>query len=108
VVGDQNLAEAAADLWRFGPEAFKTYYNVRDPEEIQRLSKSEIFLPQVYSEWPISTEPNVHIKKVDELFESGVTIVNIHCGQADQKKVIEFYGKEVLPKLNRQGGQKAA
>jgi F420-dependent hydroxymycolic acid dehydrogenase len=108
VVGDQNLAEAAADLWRFGPKAFKTYYNVRDPEEIQRRAKSEITLPQVYSEWPVSTDPSVHLKKVNELFDSGVTIVNIHSGQADQKKVIEFYGKEILPKLNRQGGQKAA
>jgi F420-dependent hydroxymycolic acid dehydrogenase len=47
----------------------------------------------------VSTDPQVHIKKVNELFESGVSIVNIHSGQADQKKVIEFYGREVLPKL---------
>jgi len=108
VVGDQNLAEAAADLWRFGPKAFKTYYNVRDPEEIQRLAKSEVTLPQVYGDWPVSTDPKVHIKKVNELFESGVTIVNIHSGQADQRKVIEFYGKEVLPEVRRSGAQKAA
>jgi hypothetical protein len=25
--------------------------------------------------------------------------VNIHSGQAEQRKVIEFYGKQVLPKL---------
>jgi len=27
--------------------------------------------------------------------------VNIHTGQSDQKRVIEFYGKEVLPQLKR-------
>ncbi|MGB8582220.1 MAG: hypothetical protein WCD47_15480 [Candidatus Sulfotelmatobacter sp.] len=27
-------------------------------------------------------------------------IVNIHSGQEDQKRVIEFYGKKVLPRVN--------
>ncbi|MFY9911967.1 MAG: hypothetical protein WCF22_20345 [Candidatus Sulfotelmatobacter sp.] len=53
----------------------------------------------------MGTDPNLHIKKVTELFESGVTIVNVHAGQKDQQRVIDFYGKEVLPKLR---GRKAA
>lgn len=99
VVGGEDQAKKAAELWRFGPKAFKKYYNVRDPEEIQKEADSEIPLDEVYSEWPVSTDPQVHIKKVNELFESGVSIVNVHSGQADQKKVIEFYGREVLPKI---------
>ncbi len=99
VVGSQDDAKAAAELWRFGPKAFKEYYNVRDPKEIQRKADAEIPLQQVYSDWTIGTDPNVHLKKINELFESGVTIANIHSGQADQERVIQFYGKEVLPKL---------
>ena len=99
VVGDQNEARAAAELWRFGPKAFKEYYNVRDPKTIQQRADKEVPLEKVYEEWPVSTNPNVHLKTVNELFESGATIVNIHSGQADQKKVIDFYGKEVLPRL---------
>lgn len=38
---------------------------------------------------------------ITELFDGGATIVNIHSGQADQRKVIQFYGKEVLPRLKR-------
>lgn len=102
VVGNRQDAEAAAELWRFGPKAFKKYYNVSDPNEIQRQAKAEIPLEQVFADWPVSTDPNVHIKAVEELFQSGVTIVNIHNGQADQERVIEFYGKEVLPKVNSQ------
>jgi TAT-translocated FGD2 family F420-dependent dehydrogenase len=102
VVGTQEDAKIAAELWRFGPKAFKTYYNIRDPKEIQRRADSEIPLDQVYSEWPIGTDPNVHVKAVTELFESGATIVNIHAGQANQERVIEFYGKEVLPRVRRQ------
>jgi hypothetical protein len=28
-------------------------------------------------------------------------MVNIHSGQHDQRRVIDFYGKQVLPKLQR-------
>jgi len=102
VVGDQQEAKAAAELWRFGPKAFKSYYNIRDPKEIQRRADTEIPLEQIYAEWPVGTDPNVHLKMINELFESGATIVNIHTGQADQKKLIDFYGKEVLPKVRKQ------
>jgi TAT-translocated FGD2 family F420-dependent dehydrogenase len=100
IVGDQQDAKKAAELWRFGPNAFKTYYNIRDPKEIQRRAQSELPIEKVYSEWPIGTDANTHLKAINELFESGVTIANIHSGQVDQERVIEFYRKEVLPKLS--------
>jgi hypothetical protein len=37
-----------------------------------------------------------------EQFNGGATIVNVHSGQADQKHVIEFYGKHVLPRVHEQ------
>ncbi|HSS96920.1 MAG TPA: LLM class flavin-dependent oxidoreductase, partial [Terriglobales bacterium] len=102
VVGSEQEAKAAAELWRFGPKAFKTYYNIRDPKEIQRRADSEIPLDQVYSDWPIGMDPNTHLKTINELFDSGATIVNIHSGQSDQRRLIEFYGKEILPKVRKQ------
>ncbi len=101
VVGNESDPKQPAELWRFIPKAFKTYYNVRDPQEIQRRAEAELPLEKVYGDWPVGTNPQVHIKKVNELFESGATIVNIHSGQADQKRVIEFYGREVIPHVNR-------
>jgi TAT-translocated FGD2 family F420-dependent dehydrogenase len=99
VVGDKKDAEKAAELWRFGPKAFKSYYNIRDPKEIQRRADSEVPLEKVYGDWPVSTDPAVHAKAITDLFDSGASIVNIHCGQEDQERVIEFYGKEVLPRI---------
>ncbi|MGA9528963.1 MAG: TIGR03557 family F420-dependent LLM class oxidoreductase [Terriglobales bacterium] len=99
VLGGEREARASAELWRFIPKAFKTYYNVRDPQTIQDRADAELPLEKVYGDWPVSEDPAVHIKAVNDLFESGATIVNIHSGQADQKRVIEFYGKEVLPKV---------
>jgi hypothetical protein len=78
---------------------------VRDPQEIEQRAKAEIPLEEVYKEWPVSTDPEVHAKAIHGLFDSGATEVHIHSGQQDQKRVIQFYGKEVLPRLRRAGAQ---
>jgi hypothetical protein len=44
-------------------------------------------------------DPAVQIKAITDLFQSGASIVKIHSGQADQNRVIEYYGKNVLPKV---------
>jgi TAT-translocated FGD2 family F420-dependent dehydrogenase len=99
VVGDHSEAAQAARLWRFLPKAFETYYDITDPAEIQRRAEAELPLDDVYGEWSVGTDPEVHVAAIRELFESGATLVNIHSGQADQKKVIDFYGRLVLPRL---------
>jgi F420-dependent hydroxymycolic acid dehydrogenase len=102
VVGDENDAKTSAELWRFLPKAFKSYFNIRDPQAIQDRASAELPLDKVYGKWPISTDPDLHAKALIELFNSGATIVNVHSGQADQRHVIEFYGNHVLPKVHAQ------
>ncbi len=102
VVGDRNEAQEAARLWNFIPKAFKGYQNIPDPAQIERRAQMELPLPKVYGDWTVSSDPQAHVQTIEKLFDSGVTIVNIHSGQADQHKVIEFYGKEVLPRVKRQ------
>ncbi len=101
VVGDQKDARTSAELWRFLPKAFKSYYNIRDPQAIQDRANSEIQLQKLISQWPVGTDPEIHATRIVELFESGATIVNVHSGQADQRRVIEFYGTEVLPQVRK-------
>ncbi len=102
VVGDESDAQAPAKLWNFIPKAFKGYQNIPDPTEIERRAQAELPLPKVYGDWTVSSTPDAHVQTIQKLFDSGVSIVNIHSGQADQQKVIEFYGKEVLPRVRRQ------
>jgi TAT-translocated FGD2 family F420-dependent dehydrogenase len=99
VVGGQSDAQAAAELWNFIPKAFKGYHNIRDPEQIESTARSELPLPKVYADWTVSQDPRAHVEAISQLFDSGVSIVNVHSGQPDQQKVIDFYGKEVLPRL---------
>jgi TAT-translocated FGD2 family F420-dependent dehydrogenase len=103
VVGDDAEAERAAELWRFLPKAFKAYYNIEDPAAIQQHAEADIPLDKIIGDWPVGTDPAVHVKAITELFDSGVTIVNIHSGQADQQAVLRFYGSHVLPALRQRG-----
>ena len=74
-----------------------------DPIEIQRQAESEVRLDEVTAEWVVGTDPAVHLAMIRDLFDSGVAIVNVHSGQADLRKVIEFYGRSVLPQLGAKG-----
>ena len=102
VVGDQSEAQAAAKLWNFIPKAFKGYQNIPDPVKIEQRAQTELPLPEVFGDWTVSSNPDAHVQTIKRLFDSGATIVNIHSGQPDQQRVIEFYGREVLPRLKRQ------
>jgi F420-dependent hydroxymycolic acid dehydrogenase len=99
VVGGKNDLEEAVTKWRFGPKAWKPYFNIRDPKQIEARAMSEVPAEKVSEGWPVGTDAAAHIKVIEELFESGATMVNIHSGQTDQMRVIRFYKEEVIPKL---------
>jgi TAT-translocated FGD2 family F420-dependent dehydrogenase len=101
VVGDQAAASQAAELWRFGPKAWRPYFDIPSPVKIQQLADSQVSIEEVTKQWAVGTDPEVHIAKLRELFDSGVSIVNVHSGQPDQRQVIEFYASHVLPKFTQ-------
>ncbi len=103
VVGNKNDADQAAELWRFGPKSWKGLFNVPDPAEIQQKADAGTPLAEVMEGWPVGTDPAVHIKAIRALFDSGVSAVNVHSGQSDQKRVIEFYASHVLPSFRQSG-----
>ena len=108
VVGDKQEVKEAAELWRFGPKAWKPYFNIRDPKTIEDRANAEVPLDQVTEGWPVGTDPEVHVKVITDLYASGATGVHIHSGQHDQKKVIDFYGREVIPRLRKTTSQAKA
>ena len=98
VVGGRTDAEQAARLWRFTVNPWGDLLYVPDPARIQQLAEKRWTLPQVYGRWPVSTDPAVHLAALRPLLKMGATPY-IHSGQADQRRVIEFYGRHVLPHL---------
>jgi alkanesulfonate monooxygenase SsuD/methylene tetrahydromethanopterin reductase-like flavin-dependent oxidoreductase (luciferase family) len=90
VVGGRKELDEAVAKWRFGPKAWKPYFNVRDPKEIEARATREVPAEKVSEGWPLGTGASTHIKVDEELFQSGATMVNIHTGQSDQLRAINF------------------
>jgi TAT-translocated FGD2 family F420-dependent dehydrogenase len=98
VVGGQAETEYAARRWRFTVDAFGDLLYVPNPVTIQRRAEQRWSLPQVYADWPRGTDPDVHAAALQKVIDAGGTPM-VHSGQADQHRVIDFYGEHVLPRL---------
>ena len=99
VAGDDEEAKRGAELWRFLGKAFQGLHDLNSPSEILTRARREVPLDDVIAEWTVGNDPRKHADSVQELFDSGATIVNVHAGQQDQRKAIEFYRSQVLPRL---------
>jgi alkanesulfonate monooxygenase SsuD/methylene tetrahydromethanopterin reductase-like flavin-dependent oxidoreductase (luciferase family) len=97
--GDKEEAARTAQLWRFTPRAWSEYVNNPDPRDIQHRAEREVPLEEAYKDWPIGNDPEVHVQAIKKLIDGGVTHVFVHSAQRDQASVIEFYGRQVLPRL---------
>jgi TAT-translocated FGD2 family F420-dependent dehydrogenase len=104
VVGGRREAEQAARLWRFtvDPWTPELLYEP-NPVRIQQKAAARWTLPQVYSRWTVSEDPAVHRAAIQKLLDAGITPF-VHSGQADQDRVIDFYGRHVLPYLRTDPG----
>ncbi|MEX2160121.1 MAG: TIGR03557 family F420-dependent LLM class oxidoreductase [Dehalococcoidia bacterium] len=98
VAGDREEALEAAKTWRFLP-VFPQVVNVPDPREVQRIAEENAPLEHVIAPWTVSPDATDHVAAVRKLIDRGATHVMVHSPQHDQRKVIEFYGREVLPEL---------
>lgn len=101
VVGSTTEAEEAARLWRFSPLGFGQLLDGPDPRDIQRRAEQQVKLEDVYARWTVGEDPDVHVRAIEWLAEAGATDVFIHSGQPDQQRVIDFYAREVLPRVRK-------
>lgn len=99
VVGEEEEAKKLTKLWNFLPKAWDTFVSDPDPAHIRQKANAEIKPEEVLKSWTVGSDPQVHIKKLRELIDQGVSTIFVHSAQPDQQKVIDFYGREVLPAL---------
>jgi F420-dependent hydroxymycolic acid dehydrogenase len=98
VAGAREEALAAAPLWQFLP-IFNDVVNVADPREVQRISMEKSSPERAVNGWLVSPDPADHVQGIEDLVARGATHIFIHTPQPDQRKVIDFYAKGVLPAL---------
>ncbi len=104
VVGGQAEAEEAARMWQFQPKAWSDYVNDPDPRDIARRAAAEVPLDQMVQKIVVGADAEPHVKKLVETFRGGATQIYVHSGQHDQQRVIDFYGREVIPAVKRELG----
>jgi F420-dependent hydroxymycolic acid dehydrogenase len=102
VFGGEREARQSADLWHFGPSAWKHgYFDEVNPLKIQQKAEREIPLELVYKDWPVGTEAEPHLKAIERAAAKGATHIVITTATPNQHEVIDFYGKKVLPARKR-------
>jgi alkanesulfonate monooxygenase SsuD/methylene tetrahydromethanopterin reductase-like flavin-dependent oxidoreductase (luciferase family) len=98
IIGNERDAREAARKWRFVPKAWEPgFFDNISPAKIHERAEKEIHLQQVYQDWPVSTDPEVHVEAIRELAALGATHVVVHVPTPNQRNVIDFFGREVLP-----------
>jgi TAT-translocated FGD2 family F420-dependent dehydrogenase len=98
VVGERTEALALAPLWQFLP-VFDDVVGVPDPRAVQRIAFERATPGRVVEGWLVSSDPVVHLAAIEEYAALGATHIFVHSPQPDQRRVIDFYGKQVLPRL---------
>jgi coenzyme F420-dependent glucose-6-phosphate dehydrogenase len=71
---------------------------VEDPIEMERLADA---LPatRTASRWIVSTDPEEHVARLQEYTDMGFRHLVFHAPGEDQKRFLELYGAEVIPRL---------
>jgi coenzyme F420-dependent glucose-6-phosphate dehydrogenase len=71
---------------------------VEDPREMERLA-GELSIEQAASRWIVSDDAEEHVERVCEYVEMGFSHLIFHAPGGDQRRFIELYGEEILPRL---------
>ncbi len=101
VIGDEAEARRDAELVRFHALAWKPgYFNNISPAAIQRRAEAEIPLEALYRYWPVSTDPTIHVQAIQNVVNAGVTHLLVHSTQQAQVAVVDFFGRQVLPRIH--------
>jgi coenzyme F420-dependent glucose-6-phosphate dehydrogenase len=100
---DHDRERALQDTRYWAPLALspEEKMGVEDPKEMQRLADA-LPIERAASRWIVSTDPDEHVEKINEYIALGFRHLVFHGPGADQKRFIELYGAEILPRLRAQ------
>ena len=101
MVGTEKEVQDAAEKWRFLAKAWNHgYFDNINPQDIQARAEKNIKIEAFLKTCTVSNDPAVHLSAIKELVDLGATHIVVHSGAENQFETIEFYGREVLPKIH--------
>jgi coenzyme F420-dependent glucose-6-phosphate dehydrogenase len=71
---------------------------VEDPIEMERLADA-LPVERAASRWIVSTDPDEHVERLAETIALGFTHLVFHAPGPDQRRFLDLYAQEVLPRL---------
>jgi coenzyme F420-dependent glucose-6-phosphate dehydrogenase len=78
---------------------------VEDPREMERLA-AELPLEKAASRWIVSSDPDEQVEQIKPYLEMGFTHLVFHAPGPDQKRFLELYAEQVLPRLRALGAER--
>jgi coenzyme F420-dependent glucose-6-phosphate dehydrogenase len=77
---------------------------VEDPIEMERLADA-LPVERAARRWIVSSDPEEHVERMAETIELGFTHLLFHAPGPDQRRFLDLYAEQVLPRLRaRYGG----
>jgi coenzyme F420-dependent glucose-6-phosphate dehydrogenase len=77
--------------------------SVEDPVEMQRLADA-LPLERAASRWIVSSDADEHVERLAETIALGFTHLVFHAPGPDQRRFLDLYAKQVLPRLRARYG----
>lgn len=98
---DRRRALEDTRIWAALALSAEAKMGVEDPREMERLA-AELPLEKAASRWIVSDDPDEHVERLRPYIELGFTHLIFHAPGPDQRRFIELYGRDILPRLRRE------
>jgi coenzyme F420-dependent glucose-6-phosphate dehydrogenase len=76
---------------------------VEDPVEMEKLADA-LPIERAASRWIVSSDPDEHVERLAETIELGFTHLVFHAPGPDQRRFLDLYAEQVLPRLRQRYG----
>jgi coenzyme F420-dependent glucose-6-phosphate dehydrogenase len=104
---DQDRARADTRHWAALALSPEEKTGVEDAVEMERLA-DELSIERAAGRWIVSSDPDEHVERIRPYLDLGFTHLIFHAPGPDQRRFLELYAREVLPRLRtlpmREGG----
>ncbi|HEY7599769.1 MAG TPA: LLM class flavin-dependent oxidoreductase, partial [Candidatus Limnocylindrales bacterium] len=77
--------------------------DVEDPREMERLA-GELSADEAAQRWLVSDDPDEHVEQIAPYVELGFRNLVFHAPGEDQRRFMELYATQILPRLRQRFG----
>jgi coenzyme F420-dependent glucose-6-phosphate dehydrogenase len=78
---------------------------IEDPAEMEELADA-LPIERAASRWIVSSDPDEHVERLADMIGLGFTHLVFHAPGPDQRRFLDLYAEQVLPRLRQRYGGK--